>query len=81
MPLSPAKSFCSLPGNKFDYEIEKILLALKCKIPLIEVPVRIIYDKFCRTSHLKPVRDSVSIFKATLLFGAIKKSREVTRTI
>jgi glycosyltransferase involved in cell wall biosynthesis len=49
-----------LQGTRFELESEVILRAVRAGIPLVEVPVRVLYPEQ-RTSHFKSLRDPARI--------------------
>lgn len=58
-----AKQFLSIPGNRFEYEMDMLIYSSRNDIPVVEVPIRTIYpdDPQDHTSHYKAVRDSMRI--------------------
>ena len=62
-----ARQFLSVRGNRFEYEMEKLIYCQRNSIPISEVPIRTIYpdDPKDHTSHFKAIRDSVKIVGVT----------------
>ena len=58
-----AKQFCSITGNRFEFEMDMLIYSSRNSIPIVEVPIRTIYpdDPQDHTSHYKSVRDSIRI--------------------
>ncbi len=54
----------ALAGERFEYEVRMFPLLKKLKEPLEQVPIDTIYIASNRTSHFRPLVDSVKIYKA-----------------
>lgn len=56
-----------IEGNKYEYEMSMLLFFAKNKIRIVEVPIETVYEnKKNKTSHFKPFRDSILIYKILL---------------
>ena len=53
-----------LSGERFEYEMRLFPLLKKLKEPLEQVPIETIYIASNRTSHFRPLVDSVKIYRA-----------------
>lgn len=51
-----------IPGERYEYETNMILEAIRARIGLVEVPVRAVYLDGNKSSHFLAVRDSVHIY-------------------
>lgn len=63
----------TIPGDRFEYELEVLLAARRDGVPLAEVPVATIYLDGNASSHFRPLHDSVRVyapFVRFLRFGA-----------
>lgn len=60
------KNCISLNGERFEYEINMLISAVKNKIPLVEVLIDTIYIEENKSSHFNPIKDSIKIYKVML---------------
>lgn len=58
--------FLSVKGDRFEYEMNMLIETKELDIPVIEVNIETIYIEENQTSHFKPLRDSLRIYK---IFG------------
>lgn len=57
------KEIClSIPGDRFEYEMNMLLKFVKNNIPLMHVPIDTIYLENNKSSHFNPVKDSIRIY-------------------
>jgi glycosyltransferase involved in cell wall biosynthesis len=56
-------------GQRYEYEMNMLLLAHKLKIPFLTVPIRTIYTENNKSSHFHPVRDSARIYWDIIKFS------------
>ena len=62
--------FClSVSGDRFEYEMNQLILCAKKKIPMRAVSIETVYLDENKSSHFHPVRDAWRIYK--LLFGSL----------
>lgn len=55
------------PTNRFEYEMKMLIIAVKKKLQLIEVPIETIYDsKENHQTHFHPIKDSIKIYSVFL---------------
>ncbi len=67
IPTQDLKGLCTVEGDRFEYETN-MLLAMKANhIPFEEVKIRTVYIEENKSSHFRPFRDSLRIYK--LIFG------------
>jgi glycosyltransferase involved in cell wall biosynthesis len=65
-------------GNRFDYEMHVLCALLRHRIPLVELPIKTIYqDSKNSTTHFRPLVDSAAVFLAT--FGHFLNVRTTPR--
>ncbi len=64
---------CSVPGERFEYEFQALLRARTAGIRIVEVEIETVYEVERRSSHFRPVRDSVRIY--TPLRGHARMTR------
>lgn len=53
---------CSVPGDRFEYEFQALLRARTAGIRIVEVEIATVYNLQRRSSHFRPVRDSVRVY-------------------
>jgi len=58
-----------VPGEKYEYELNMLLDARKCGIPLARIPIQTIYLQQNESSHFRPIRDSVRIYAPLMKFS------------
>lgn len=69
IPAGFAWYCCTIPGSRFEFEMNFLLEAAMRRIPIVEVPIRTIYLDGNSSSHFRPFRDSVSIYLNIFKFG------------
>lgn len=57
----------SIPGNRFEYEMNMLVYCSVNKIPFAIVPIDTIYIEENKSSHFRPLQDSMRIYR--ILFG------------
>src|SRR3989339_877118 len=55
-----------LPGKRYDYEINMLFYAIKNSIPIQELPISTIYINNNKSSHYKPIHDSLNIYNSIM---------------
>lgn len=63
IPYDFIKTCLTLPGERFDYEINMLIAGVHNKFSIVEVPIQTIYFEGNRATHFSAVRDSVRIYK------------------
>ncbi|MBR4162743.1 MAG: bifunctional glycosyltransferase family 2/GtrA family protein [Solobacterium sp.] len=58
-----------VPGDRYEYEMNKLLRCVKEKIPFQETEITTVYEDNNSCSHFHPFRDSFLIYKQILRFG------------
>ena len=53
-----------IPGERFEYETQMLVSCAKNGVPIIDRPIRTIYEDGNAGSHFRPFRDSVSVLRA-----------------
>lgn len=59
----------TIEGDHFEYELEVLLEATRSEVPLHEVPIEAIYLSGNRSSHFRPVCDSVRVYLPLFRFA------------
>ena len=60
----------TIPGERYEYEMNVLLVCSRKKIPLREIGIETIYINDNAGSHFNPLRDSYRIYKEILRFSA-----------
>ena len=60
----------NLDGNRFEYEFNMLLEAKKSGHQISEVPIETVYLEENKSSHFRPIRDSIRIYSPFLKFSA-----------
>jgi putative flippase GtrA len=61
----------SVPAAGYEFELEMLIAAKHLGFPVIEQPIRTIYEPGNPTSHFEPLRDSMRIYFVLLRFSMI----------
>ena len=56
----------NIPGDRYEYEMNMLLVFADQKRPIVEIPISKIYINGNETSHFDPVKDSIRIYKCIL---------------
>lgn len=60
-----------VPASGYDFELEMLVAAKHQAIPIVEQPIRTIYEPGNPTSHFQPLRDSMRIYFVLMRFSMI----------
>lgn len=71
IPVSLLAAFAEGKGERFEYELDMLVIAAREHIPVHEVPIETIYENANEGTHFRAVRDSISVYK--ILFGTFIK--------
>ncbi len=71
IPVSLLGIFMQGKGDRFEYELDMLVIAAREHIPVEEVPIETIYENANAGTHFRAVRDSISVYK--ILFGTFFK--------
>jgi glycosyltransferase involved in cell wall biosynthesis len=71
IPRGLVERMLSVPASGYEFELEMLVAAKHLGVPLIEQPIRTIYEPGNPTSHFEPLRDSMRIYFVLLRFGLI----------
>lgn len=66
-----AQVCCELPGNRYQFELDTLLLAKDKNIPIREVPISTIYIDKNVNSHFRPILDSILIYGSFLRYCSV----------
>ncbi len=71
IPVSLLDVFMEGKGERFEYELDMLVIAAREHIPVVEVPIETIYEDNNGGTHFRAVADSISVYK--ILFGTFIK--------
>ena len=71
IPRGLLEQMLSVPASGYEFELEMLITARQLRVPVIEQPIRTIYERDNPTSHFQPLRDSMRIYFVLLRFGTI----------
>ncbi|MBR4911036.1 MAG: bifunctional glycosyltransferase family 2/GtrA family protein [Clostridia bacterium] len=71
-PACLLKYLCTVKGDRFEYETNMLLKCIGDNIPIREIKIETVYIEENKTSHFRPVRDSVRIYR--FLFAYVLSS-------
>lgn len=69
-PASMLDWLDSVPGERFEYELELLLRAKPDGKRIVEVPIETVYLDGNSSSHFRPLQDSARVYAPMLRFGA-----------
>ena len=55
----------------YEFELEMLIAAHQLEIPMVEEPIRTIYEEGNKSSHFNPIVDSMKIYFVLLRFGSV----------
>lgn len=59
----------AVAGERYEYEMNLLLMAGKTNMPIIEIPIETIYIENNQSSHFHPIRDSITIYFNIIKFS------------
>ena len=68
--------FLEIPYNRYEFEMEMLLVCQRKAIPMREVEIRTIYFEQNRGSHFHPFKDAVRVY-AQIIRSAFRKEKKV----
>jgi len=69
IPKRLFEELTTLKGNKYEYELQMLLLLNKNKEAIIQVPISTVYIENNASSHFRPLHDSFRIYSVFFQFG------------
>lgn len=69
LPVKHLPLFLSIPGERFEYEMNMLGCLKRNHIEIEEVEIETVYLDENKSSHFHPLRDSFHIYKIFLLYG------------
>ncbi len=61
IPASMLEPLCTLRGERYEYELNMLILAHSLAVPMVKVPIETLYFDNNAGSHYRPVRDSLRV--------------------
>lgn len=71
IPNRYLREFLTVPGERFEYEMNMLLYCITSQISIYEETIHTIYENNNKSTHFDPVKDSLRIYK--LIFGTFFK--------
>ena len=66
---SAMQRFLTVPGDRYEYEINMLLDAAQAGLEFVELPIETVYLNDNASSHFNPFKDSLKIYMCILKFG------------
>src|ERR1019366_3890718 len=60
-----------IESTGYEYELEMLIAAHHLSVPMIEEPIRTIYEEGNKSSHFNPIVDSMKIYFVLARFGSV----------
>lgn len=70
IPRDFMKELLKVPPQGYEFELEMLLLAVRSRRKILEVPIRTVYLEGNERSHFSPLRDSLRVYFVFLRFSA-----------
>lgn len=74
IPLSFSAKLLKIPYDRYEFEMEMLLQAIRHKLNVIEVPIATVYIENNKSSHFSPLKDSFRIYYVFFRFGLVALS-------
>jgi glycosyltransferase involved in cell wall biosynthesis len=71
IPSDMLPHLLELQSNRYEFELEMLLLAHSRLVPILEEPIRTVYEKGNQSSHFRPLLDSLRIYSVLLHFNIL----------
>lgn len=68
VPRRILPTIAAVKGDRYEYETQMFFCLSRCKIPIEEVKIETVYIEGNRSSHFRPVRDSIRIYSLILKY-------------
>lgn len=63
IPAHFMKALMNVPGERFEFEMNMLLETKEAGVEILQIPMRAIYIEQNRTSHFRPLKDSIKIYR------------------
>lgn len=64
--------YLKIPGERFEYEMNTLIMAPKYKIKIHEIRIETIYSRVHYVTHFKPMIDSLKVYRKLYYYIALK---------
>jgi glycosyltransferase involved in cell wall biosynthesis len=71
IPASLLPRILRIESTGYEYELEMLIAAHHLSAPVVEEPIRTIYEAGNKSSHFNPIVDSMKIYFVLLRFGSV----------
>ena len=71
IPVSLAEQCCTISSNRYEFELESLLLASELGYQIEQVPITTVYIENNASSHFRPVLDSMRVYAVFLRYTSI----------
>ncbi len=71
IPAALLPRLLRIEATGYEFELEMLIAAHQLSIPVVEQPIRTIYEPGNRSSHFNPIVDSMKIYFVLLRFGSV----------
>ena len=71
IPASLLPRLLRLEATGYEFELEMLIAAHQLSMPVVEQPIRTIYEPGNKSSHFNPIVDSMKIYFVLLRFGSV----------
>src|SRR6185369_8570471 len=68
IPVGLAERLLLVEARGYEFELEMLIAARQAGVPVVEVPIRTIYEPGNKSSHFNPLTDSMKIYFVLLRF-------------
>ncbi len=69
IPANLFYDLLSLPGDRYEFELQCLLMMHRRKVVIAQVPIQTVYLDENKSSHFRPIRDSIKIYSVFLKFS------------
>lgn len=66
LPLSLLPEYIECRGNRFEYELDMLIVSSRKNIPIVEIPIETIYENQNEGTHFRVIMDSAAIYRVLL---------------
>jgi len=81
VPRAMLPRLMKVPASGYEFELEMLIAAKHQAVPVIEEPIRTIYEPGNPASHFQPLRDSMRIYFVLLRFSMISLATAIIDNI
>ena len=71
IPATLLPKLMRMESTGYEFELEMLIAAHQLEIPMVEEPIRTIYEAGNKSSHFNPIVDSMKIYFVLLRFGSV----------